>query len=132
MPNYFQQKNILYITTVISFPGKERHLLRAQLARIFSATAIVPKGMFEMEEEPEEGQKPQPKFVAGFEIPSCDDLKSTEAWANLHPNILKAGRTEHIQPEGMDEEVWAEELGKLQEDDKIEERLRAIAEHDKV
>ena len=30
-----------------TFPGKERHLLRATLARIFSATAVVPKGLFE-------------------------------------------------------------------------------------
>jgi len=28
------------------FEGKERHLLRAQLARIFAATAIVPTKMF--------------------------------------------------------------------------------------
>jgi radial spoke head protein 4/6 len=33
------------------FPGKERHFLRAQLARIFSATAIIPKGLFEIDEE---------------------------------------------------------------------------------
>jgi hypothetical protein len=35
------------------FPGKERHLLRAQLARIFASTAIVPKGLFEVVEEDE-------------------------------------------------------------------------------
>lgn len=28
-----------------AFPGKERHFLRATLARIFSATAIVPMGL---------------------------------------------------------------------------------------
>ena len=33
------------------FSGKERHLLRATLARIFSATAIVPTKMFVMDEE---------------------------------------------------------------------------------
>lgn len=37
------------------FPGKERHFLRAQLARIFSTTAIVPKGKFEMADAEEEG-----------------------------------------------------------------------------
>ena len=37
-----------------TFPGKERHLLRAQLARIFAATAIVPKGLFEIDEETQE------------------------------------------------------------------------------
>ena len=29
------------------FPGKERHLLRAQLARLTHATELCPKGMFE-------------------------------------------------------------------------------------
>lgn len=33
------------------FPGKERHFVRAQLARIFHATAIIPKGLFELDEE---------------------------------------------------------------------------------
>ena len=33
------------------FPGKERHFLRAQLARIFAATTIAPKGLFEIDEE---------------------------------------------------------------------------------
>lgn len=33
------------------FPGKERHLLRAQLARIQHASEIVPKGLFEIDEE---------------------------------------------------------------------------------
>ena len=37
------------------FPGKERHLLRATLARIFAATAIAPKGLFEMAEPEDEG-----------------------------------------------------------------------------
>jgi radial spoke head protein 4A len=33
------------------FPGKERHLLRAQLARIQHASEICPKGLFEIDEE---------------------------------------------------------------------------------
>lgn len=43
-------------------------------------------------------------------MPGTDDLKSLEAWANLHPIILKAGRTEHLAPEGLDEEAAAEKL----------------------
>ena len=35
------------------FPGKERHFLRAQLARIFTATSISPKGLFEFDDETE-------------------------------------------------------------------------------
>lgn len=33
------------------FPGKERHFLRAQLARVQHNTELCPKGMFEMDEE---------------------------------------------------------------------------------
>lgn len=33
------------------FPGKERHLLRSQLARITHATQICPKGLYEPDEE---------------------------------------------------------------------------------
>jgi hypothetical protein len=33
------------------FPGKERHLLRAQLTRITHATSIIPKGLLEIDEE---------------------------------------------------------------------------------
>jgi hypothetical protein len=33
------------------FPGKERHLLRAQIARITFATSIIPKGLMEFDEE---------------------------------------------------------------------------------
>ena len=95
------------------FPGKERHLLRATLARIFAATAIAPKGLFEMAEPEDEGQKPEPKFAEEFVIPGTDELKVLEAWANLHPIILKAGRTEHVPPEGLDEEAAAEKLAAL-------------------
>jgi radial spoke head protein 4/6 len=33
------------------FPGKERHLLRCQIARITHATEICPKGLYEIDEE---------------------------------------------------------------------------------
>jgi len=33
------------------FPGKERHLLRATVARITHATEICPKGLYEIDEE---------------------------------------------------------------------------------
>lgn len=39
------------IDTCPPFPGKERHLLRAQLARISHGTELCPKGVYEMDEE---------------------------------------------------------------------------------
>jgi radial spoke head protein 4A len=34
-----------------TFPGKERHFLRAQIARITHGTVIIPKGLYEFDEE---------------------------------------------------------------------------------
>jgi radial spoke head protein 4A len=84
------------------FPGKERHFLRAQLARIFHASAIVPKGLFEMDEESGEM-----KFSEEFAIAGTDDLKNLESWVNLHPGLLKAGRCTHLELIGMEEEEMA-------------------------
>lgn len=65
------------------FPGKERHLLRATLARIFHATALSPKGLFEMTEE--EGEKPEVKVTEDFPFPSAEELKDPAAWGNTLP-----------------------------------------------
>jgi len=60
------------------FPGKERHFLRAQLARIFSATSIAPKGLYEIDEESN-----KMKMSEEFALPTTEELKSTEAWGNV-------------------------------------------------
>lgn len=62
------------------FPGKERHFLRAQLARIQHGTEIVPKGLFEIDEETNEQ-----KYAEEFAIPGTDELKSLENWSHALP-----------------------------------------------
>ena len=68
------------------FPGKERHLLRAQLARIFHATTIAPKGMYEMDEETN-----LMKFSEEFQMPSTEEFKDPANWMNVQPLLLKQG-----------------------------------------
>ena len=114
-----------------TFRGKERHLLRATLARIFSATAIVPKGLYEMAEE-EEGKLPEMKFAEEAPPMGTEELKSLEAWCNIYPIILKCGRTTHLKPTGMDEEAAEARLAELMEEDKTEERFRDINAHEKI
>lgn len=60
------------------FPGKERHLLRAQLARIFHATTIAPNKMYEIDEETN-----LMKFSEEFVMPSTEELKATDQWVNV-------------------------------------------------
>ena len=55
------------IDTNPPFPGKERHFLRAQLARIFAATQIAPKDLFVIDEETN-----QMKFAEDFPFPSTE------------------------------------------------------------
>jgi radial spoke head protein 4/6 len=106
------------------FPGKERHFLRAQLARIFAATTISPKGLFEIDEETN-----LMKFAEEFTMPSCDELKSLETWSNVAPSILKNGRTTYIAPEGLDEEAKEAFLSEAAEKDPQVERFRTLNEH---
>ena len=55
------------VDTNPAFDGKERHLLRATLARIFHATAIVPKGLLTLDDG-EDGGEPtgEVKFASDF------------------------------------------------------------------
>ena len=88
---------------------KERHLLRAQLARIQHATQICPAKTYEIDEESN-----AVKFAEEGPDLSTDALKSLEAWSHYPPLILKAGRCTHPVPEGAGgEEGENEELTKL-------------------
>jgi hypothetical protein len=53
-------------------------------------------------------------------------LRSLEAWGHRYPIILKAGRCTHLAPAGMGEEEAAEWSAKMAEEDKQEERYRAL------
>lgn len=116
---------------VLSYPifsGKERHLLRAQIARITSSTVLIPKGIYKLnEEDPSQLDLEEEPSALGFE-----ELAGEESWVHLHPHILKAGRATHAEPEPVaGEEADIEELRARQEEaDKTLDRLRSIAEDD--
>ena len=79
--------------------------MRATLARIFHATAICPKGLFVMEEDPDAPQLP--KFNEEFQFPKTDELKALSAWGNVHGIILQAGRTTHMAPNVPEDDLAA-------------------------
>ena len=105
------------------FPGKERHFLRAQIARITHSTSIIPKGLLEMDEETN-----KEKFAEEFAVPSTEELKSLETWCHTHANLLKSGRVTHAEPEGLGDEEKDEYMGKLAETDPIIDRFRTLNE----
>lgn len=104
-----------------AFPGKERHFLRAQLARIFAATTIAPKGLFEMDEDTQ-----LMKFAEDFAMPGAEELKSLEAWSNVSPSVLKNGRTTYVAPDNLDDDAKEAWMGEMNEKDPQVERFRAL------
>ncbi len=105
------------------YPGKERHFLRAQIARISHATSISPKGLYEFDEEAN-----LQKFADDWSIPLTDELKSLEVWAHTHPGLLLAGRITHLPDVKMSDDEKEEYLAKLLESDPILDRFRSLNE----
>jgi len=103
--------------------GKERHLLRATLARIFHATAIVPKGLFMVDDETNEV-----KFSEEFTFPKTDELRDIKSWSNVHQVILNVGRCTHVPPNVPEEDLGAI-MEELELKDPTVERFRDIGEH---
>jgi len=107
------------------FVGQEKHLLRAQIARIYHATTIVPKGKFE-------GVEDEPQEIADTEDwvhPKTMELASLDSWVHHPQNILKANRLTHMTPVvPEDEEELTEEdlLNAILEKDPMVDRIRAI------
>lgn len=92
------------------FQGKERHLLREQLARISHSTEICPVELYTLEEpEGEEGEEEKPIVKINDEFPWAEKntaaLRELEAWTHKNPNILSIGRCKYLpEPEDVDEE----------------------------
>lgn len=107
-----------------SFPGKERHFLRAQLSRIFAATTVAPKGLFEIDEE-----TTLMKFSEEFVMPGTEELKTLEAWSNVSESILKNGRTKYVAPDNLDDEAKEAWITEKTESDPQVERFRTLNEH---
>lgn len=69
------------------FAGKEKELLRAQIARITQTTSIVPKGYFKKQEDSE-----REIVEVGEEerkLPGFEDLRHLHGWCHFAPSILK-------------------------------------------
>ena len=77
---------------------KEKHFLRAQIARISFATTLVPAKIYVFDEEnageikenvPEEGPVP---------VPTTEDMEKKENWLHYSRNILGCNRIIHMEP----------------------------------
>jgi hypothetical protein len=110
------------------FPGKERHYLRAQIARITHGTMLIPKEYIKVEED--DNGVPREVFSEDYQVPGTEELRSLESWTHRHGMILKAGRLTHMQPPGFEElaDEEKEAFDKLKEKDPEGERFKAANE----
>jgi len=108
-----------------SFQGREKVLLRAQIARINADTAICVKGSMSCDDDGTVVQDQE------FVFPSFSQLLNKDAWIHREPHILRCGRTTHMEaPDENSEDVDQLEIRKLmlaeQEADPQRETLRSI------
>nr|VZI50205.1 unnamed protein product [Spirometra erinaceieuropaei] len=92
--------------TIISyppFPGKERHLLRAQIARITAATLISPMNFYRFDEEEEESDDEEVHHEHFMENEEYEPLTVAELadpsvtnWVHHAPYLLPQGRTKWL------------------------------------
>ncbi|OMJ69194.1 hypothetical protein SteCoe_33151 [Stentor coeruleus] len=112
------------------FPGKEKELLRAQIARITHGTMLEPKGLHKLVED-------NPNEIENEEEPvylTTTQLKDQNNWLHALPGILKCGRIVHMDPEVPDDADIDIEILKAQqiEKDPFEMRLKPIVKDAEV
>lgn len=110
------------------FPGKERHYLRAQIARITFGTHLVPKDYLKIEEDDNGVAKEM--FAEEYQLPGTEELRNLESWSHRHGAILKAGRLTHAVPPGFEEfpDEEKEKYDKIKERDPEGERFKPASE----
>jgi hypothetical protein len=111
------------------FFGKERHYLRAQIARIAHSTTIVPKGLHKVVEDNErEIEDFVPEDGTEALQQSVHTLSKVEAWVHYTPNILFNGRLSHMEPENLPDDADPEVVKKqIEAKDPYEKRLKPIS-----
>jgi len=91
------------------FPGKERELLRAQIARITHGTCVSPDGFFKEDDEAPEGERAQLIFNTPEDLSESEKfpktlerLKSPTEWVHHELELNARGRVQAM-PEQRDE-----------------------------
>lgn len=119
------------------FPWTEAHYLRAQIARIVSATTLAPKGLYSLNSDEEVPVVQEDEEYKGSPL---TELSQLDSWVHCRSYLNKQGRlTKWIAPEKEEEEQGDEEkVEKPKTDEQLEdeadaaeedvEQLRAISE----
>uniref|UniRef100_UPI00358F88D9 radial spoke head protein 4 homolog A-like isoform X2 n=1 Tax=Myxine glutinosa TaxID=7769 RepID=UPI00358F88D9 len=94
------------------FAGNEKHLLRAQIARISAATQVSPLGFYHFEEEEEDEEEEQNEIMENpeYEEPEIGEMvESLSSWVHHTQYILPQGRCSWWNPLKHEDEMSEEE-----------------------
>lgn len=111
------------LNTNPKFPGKERHFLRAQIARIAHANTLAPRDFLTPHEENDKEVVHNEEFTA----PATTEMTNLENWVHHYQNVMGVGRAEHEIPD-LPEEERDEAIEELEKKDPFIERLKPINE----
>lgn len=117
------------------FVGKEKHYLRAQIARISFSTTLCPVGLFKLQEEnPREIEENAGEEDKELVPPTTNEMANPGMWVHHTTNILINSKTVHAEPEaeeGVEEEEGVA-MKRLEALDPYEPRLKSIVSDCKV
>jgi len=112
------------------FLKREKHFIRAQIARISQSTTLVPKGVYRINEEqileenlPEEGPVP---------VPSTKEMAKLANWVHYSKSILKCNRVTLLDVEAAEDEDPEVAKAKAEAKDPSEPMLKSIVNDQKV
>jgi len=118
------------------FPGKERHLLRAQIARISATCNLAARGWYDLDEEAGENKIKESEDPTGS-FPGPEEMATEAGWVHSSPCIFKTGKCSFLDvgslPDGLVTEeqsaAWGAEIDaqKEEEGDDIKPILSDIA-----
>ena len=115
------------LNTNPKFPGKERHYLRAQIARITHTTTLAPRDYLKPNDENDREVEANEEFAC----PAVGDLTNTENWVHEYHHIMNAGIAEH-DVSHIGEEEREEALAALEDKDPFVERLKGANDDKQV
>merc|ERR1719265_667830 len=110
------------VLTMPFFPGKEKHFLRAQIARISSASCLAVAGYLQADDE---GGSDKVTEAPDFEFP--EELTTQDKWVHSHVFIHKNGCTKWADPDSIEDEDLRKKVEQDREDEPPRGPLQEIA-----
>ncbi|CAI2368089.1 unnamed protein product [Moneuplotes crassus] len=117
------------------FHGKEKHYLRAQIARIHHGTTLVPKGLYRpTEDDAKEIEADEPEDEENKYTPQTENQILLSNWSHYPKGILQNCRTQHMDPEPEEDDERDPEdiLKEIEAKDPYDARLKFISEDNEI